>query len=82
MNRILSLAAAFVFTGAFILQTSLAQEKEIKRKDVPKAVLAAFAKAYPNAKAREFSMDKENGKTMYEIESVDIFDTPQFRSIA
>ena len=71
MNRILSLAAALVLTGVFILQTTTAQEKEIKRKDVPTAVLAAFAKTYPNAKAKEFSMETENGKTIYEIESVE-----------
>jgi uncharacterized membrane protein YkoI len=51
--------------------SSLPQERELKKSAVPKAVLDAFAKAYPNAKANEFSTETENGKTMYEIESTD-----------
>ncbi len=47
------------------------QEHKLKKKDVPKAVLESFEKSYPGAKAKEFSTESENGKTTYEIESVD-----------
>jgi hypothetical protein len=34
-------------------------------------VTAAFQKAYPNAKIKGTSKEVENGKTLYEVESVD-----------
>jgi len=46
-------------------------EQKIKAKDLPAVVTAAFQKAYPNAKIKGASKEVENGKTMYEIESVD-----------
>jgi uncharacterized membrane protein YkoI len=63
----LFLALLVCAAGAF----SLPQEKEIKKGAVPKAVLSAFAKAYPNAKANEYATETENGKTVYEIESTE-----------
>jgi hypothetical protein len=51
--------------------TSSAQEKKIKRKDVPAPVMEAFAKAYPRAKIRGTSVEAEKGTTYYEIESMD-----------
>jgi hypothetical protein len=48
-----------------------AQEKKISRKDVPAAVLAAFAKSYPHAKIKGTSTEVEKGTTYYEIESLD-----------
>jgi hypothetical protein len=46
-------------------------DQKIKAKDLPAAVTAAFQKAYPNAKIKGTSKEVENGKTMYEVESVD-----------
>lgn len=45
------------------------QEKKITRKEVPAPVLAAFAKAFPKAQAVGFAQEKEDGKTVYEVES-------------
>ncbi len=59
---------------AFILvstDSSFAQEKKIDKNDLPKAVLNAFQKRYPNAAIKGTSIEKENGKTYYEIESID-----------
>lgn len=48
-----------------------AQETEISRRDVPPAVLAAFGKAYPNAKVLEWEKEIHSGKLYYEAETVD-----------
>ncbi len=47
------------------------QEKEVAKKELPAAVRAAFEKAYPNATIKGASSEKEHGKLLYEIESVD-----------
>ncbi len=54
---------------AFTLSLN-AQEKKITKKSVPAAVLASFAKAYPGAKVKGYAKEVENGKTYYEIESM------------
>jgi hypothetical protein len=56
-----------VFALAFIAN---AQEKKITKKDVPVAVLSAFEKAYPKAKVKGYSTETEDGKTYFEIESM------------
>lgn len=56
---------------ALIPSRGFAQEKKIQQKDVPPAVLSAFTKAYPKAVIKGTSTEKEEGKTCYEIESVD-----------
>jgi uncharacterized membrane protein YkoI len=60
--------AALVFGLAAAL---LAGERQIERKEVPAAVLAAFAGAYPKATIKGYSTEEENGQTVYEIESVE-----------
>ena len=50
---------------------ALAGDTEISKKDLPAAVLTAFEKAYPKAEIKGLTKEKENGKTFYEIESVD-----------
>ncbi len=45
-----------------------ADEKEISKHQVPKTILEAFEKAYPNAKEVEFEKEIVNGKTVYEVE--------------
>ena len=42
--------------------------KEINKDQVPKAVLEAFEKAYPNAKKVEFEKEMFEGKEAYEVE--------------
>jgi uncharacterized membrane protein YkoI len=46
-------------------------ERSITKKEMPKAVLAAFAEAYPQAKVKGYSKETENGSTEYEVESTD-----------
>lgn len=45
-----------------------AGEKELRKHQVPKAVIEAFEKAYPNAKEVEYEQEMFNGKTAYEVE--------------
>ena len=45
-----------------------ASEKEVNKHQVPKAVLEAFEKAYPNAKEVEFEKEMIEGKAVYEVE--------------
>ncbi len=56
-----------VLFGGF---NAIAQEKKIKRSEVPAAVIAAFTKAYPDAKMKGFATEREKGIVYYEIESV------------
>ena len=56
---------------ALISVSAIAQEKKITAKDVPAAVITAFKTAYPNATIRGYAREKEDGKTLYEIESRD-----------
>ena len=71
LNRLfvrLGLAASIVSLLSF---SAIAQEVQVKKKQVPPAVLAAFKSAYPQATIRGFSREKENGKVYYEVESVE-----------
>jgi uncharacterized membrane protein YkoI len=45
-----------------------AGEKELSKNQVPQAVIAAFEKAYPNAKKLEFEEETFAGKAAYEVE--------------
>jgi len=45
-----------------------AGEKELSKSQVPKAVINAFEKAYPNAKGLEFEEETFEGKAAYEVE--------------
>jgi uncharacterized membrane protein YkoI len=65
--QLLLLAVLLVSFGA----TTLPQEQQIRRKDVPAPVLAAFESAYPNVKIKGYSREPENGQILYEIESVE-----------
>jgi uncharacterized membrane protein YkoI len=59
-----------IFLGLVSLTTA-AQERKLKEKDVPAAVISAFKSAYPNATIRGYAKETENGKVFYEIESTD-----------
>jgi uncharacterized membrane protein YkoI len=66
---LVSLIAALMF---FACISSFAQsEKKLSSTQLPPAVQAAFHKAYPAAKIKGASSEVENGKTLYEVESVD-----------
>ncbi|MFH0990367.1 MAG: PepSY-like domain-containing protein [bacterium] len=51
--------------------SSFSQEQSIKKKDVPKAILDAFQKAYPKATIKGYSKETEKDATVYEIESTE-----------
>ncbi len=63
------LAVAVMFLG--ISNSTLSQETKITHKDLPDAVKSAFEKSYPHAKIKGLSKEVENGKTYYEVESID-----------
>ena len=54
---------------AVLTQQAGSQEKRINRNSVPQAILSAFEHAYPKAKAKGYSTETENGRTLFEIES-------------
>jgi len=64
-----------------VVEKAAASEKEDEEKEetqkagskveLPPAVASAFKKAYPNAVINASAKEEENGKTVYEIESVD-----------
>ena len=51
-----------------MLGQAYAGEKELSKNQVPKAVINAFEKAYPNAKGLEFEEETFEGKAAYEVE--------------
>ena len=63
-NYLLALAAG----GLLFAGTALAQEKKIKRSDLPPAVEKTVAEQSSGATIRGFSTEKENGQTLYEVE--------------
>ena len=64
----LSLTASVVSLLTF---SAVAQDVKLKKKQVPRAVIAAFQSAYPQATIRGYAREKENGKVYYEVESVE-----------
>ena len=64
----IALMAFFFVAGTTCVS---AQEKKLRPKQLPAAVQAAFQKAYPAAKITGASSEVENGKTIYEVESLD-----------
>jgi len=48
---------------------SYAGEKELKRSDIPEAVIKAFEAANPNIPVTEFNRETMDGQTVYEIET-------------
>ncbi|HEY8037759.1 MAG TPA: PepSY-like domain-containing protein [Methylobacter sp.] len=59
---------AVLVTLPMIFGQANAGEKELSKSQVPKAVIDAFEKAYPNAKGLEFEEEMFEGKTAYEVE--------------
>jgi hypothetical protein len=68
LNAFVAALCLILFLG--IISQATAQEKKITKKNVPAAVLSAFEKAYPKAKVKGYSTEKENGKITFEVESM------------
>lgn len=62
---------AFLLAMPLLATSVHAQEQSIKRKDVPKAILAAFEKTYSKAKIKGYAKEVDDGKTVFELESVE-----------
>ena len=63
-NHLLALVAC----GLLLAGIASAQEKKIKRSDLPPAVEKTVAAQSEGATIRGFSLEKEKGKTLYEAE--------------
>jgi hypothetical protein len=59
---------ALVASGLLLAWTMYAQEKKIKRSDLPPAVEKTVATQSAGATIRGFSTEKEKGQTLYEVE--------------
>ena len=59
-----------ILAGLFITGMVSAQEKKIKRADLPPAVEKTVAEVSKGATIKGFSEETENGKTTYEVEMV------------
>jgi len=66
-NIITFLTVIILFSASLIF----AQDKKIEQNKVPATALTAFHKAYPKAEIKGTSIEKENGHSYYEIESVE-----------
>jgi hypothetical protein len=64
VNLLVVLAAS----GLLLAGTASAQEKKIKRSDLPPAVEKTVAAQSAGATIRGFSTEKEKGQTLYEVE--------------
>jgi hypothetical protein len=73
---ICAIAVAFVvssagFAAARQAATKPAEKKPAAKVQLPAAITEAFKKAYPEAVIKNTAKETENGKTVYEVESVD-----------
>jgi len=67
MRTLITLSAlALVLVAGFALAE---EEAELKKSDVPEAVLKAFATVQPNAVITEYTREVVDGQTRYEIET-------------
>jgi hypothetical protein len=64
----LNLFVAFAASGLLLAGSVSAQEKKIKRSDLPPAVEKTVAAQSAGATIRGFSTEKEKGQTLYEVE--------------
>jgi hypothetical protein len=63
-----NLFVAMVASGLLLAGTASAQEKKIKRSDLPPAVEKTVAEQSKGATIRGFSTEQEKGQTLYEVE--------------
>lgn len=62
--------AVLAVAGLFLATTASAQEKKLKRSDLPPAVEKTVAAQSEGATIKGFSTEKEDGKTLYEVEMI------------
>ena len=62
------LAVLALVTGLAVLTSAQAQEKKIKREDLPPAVEKTVVAQSQSATIKGFSSEVEGGKTLYEVE--------------
>jgi hypothetical protein len=60
--------AALAASGLLFAGTAVAQEKKIRRSDLPSAVEKTVVEQSAGATIRGFSTEKEKGQTLYEVE--------------
>jgi uncharacterized membrane protein YkoI len=67
-------AAALAFAGSTLRAAEKGEKKDeekgLTQAQVPKPVLEAVTKKYPNAKLKKFEQENEEGKSIYEVELV------------
>jgi hypothetical protein len=63
-----NLFVAMVASGLLLAGSASAQEKKIKRSDLPPAVEKTVAEQSKGATIRGFSTEQEKGQTLYEVE--------------
>jgi hypothetical protein len=66
--RILQVVGLAAVASSFLALSVLAQEKKIKRSDLPPAVEKTIAAQSSGAIIRGFSEERENGQIFYEVE--------------
>lgn len=65
-----SLFVVFTFFNAMSLNI-YAQEKKISKEEVPSVIMKTFHNMYPKAEIKGTSVETENGKKYYELETVE-----------
>src|SRR5215831_18181872 len=68
MNTLRSATFVTVITSLLIASAFHAEEKKIKRSELPAAVEKTVAEQSKNATVKGFAKEVENGKTIYEVE--------------
>lgn len=69
-SRVMAATGITLFIVFAMAIEANAKENKLTKKDVPTAVISAFDTAYPKAKIKGYSTETENGKTYYEVESM------------
>lgn len=70
-RRTIFIIAILMICFSITTNVCISQEQSLKKKDVPKEIIQAFQNSYPNANIKGYSKEKEQGKTVYEVESVE-----------
>jgi uncharacterized membrane protein YkoI len=71
ISRALLTLITLVMMAGFATNILAQTQKKYTVKDLPEAVGSAFKKSYPNAVIKVVDKEVENGKTFYEVESMD-----------
>jgi hypothetical protein len=70
---LITLMLALLWSSATVTASASEKNEAAEKENVtaPQAVMAAFHKAYPKASIRDVSTETKDGKSYYEIESID-----------